>query len=70
MMPLDAPLESSRRHFLRSSAAGAAVALGPSWLPALGATDKVNVAWIGTGTRGNYLMDMFYDGGAASMATL
>jgi predicted dehydrogenase len=69
-MSVDATQESSRRGFLRSSAVGAAAALAPSWLPALGATDKVNVAWIGTGTRGNYLMDMFYDGGAASMGSV
>jgi predicted dehydrogenase len=60
----------SRRNFLRNSAAGAALALGPSWLPALGATAKVNVAWIGVGSRGNYLMDMFYTGGAAENASV
>src|SRR5580658_782738 len=60
----------SRRNFLRNSAAGAAVALGPSWLPALGATAKVNVGWIGVGSRGNYLMDMFYTGGAAENASV
>jgi predicted dehydrogenase len=60
----------SRRIFLRNSAAGAAVALGPSWLPALGATGKVNVGWIGVGSRGNYLMDMFYEGGAAETGSV
>ncbi len=60
----------SRRIFLRNSAAGAALALGPSWIPLLGATEKVNVAWIGTGTRGNYLMDMYYEGGAAEQGSI
>jgi len=60
----------SRRNFLRNSAAGAAVAFGPSWLPALGATAKVNVAWIGVGSRGNYLMERFYTGGASENASV
>jgi predicted dehydrogenase len=51
----------SRRSFLRKSAASAALAVGPAVMPSLGANDKVNIAWIGVGTRGNYLMDMFYE---------
>ena len=50
----------SRRNFLRSSAAGAALAAGPAILPALGQNKKVNVGWIGTGSRGNYVMNMAY----------
>jgi len=46
----------SRRSFVRS----AALAAAPAVVPALGANDKVQVGWIGTGTRGNYLIDMMY----------
>lgn len=51
----------SRRNFLGRSAASAAFVVGPAVLPSLGANDKINIAWIGVGTRGNYLMDMFYE---------
>jgi predicted dehydrogenase len=50
----------SRRNFLKKSAASAAFAVGPAVLPSAGANNKINIAWIGVGTRGNYLMDMFY----------
>ncbi len=50
--------EFSRRNFVRS----AALAVGPAVLPALGANDKLNVGWIGTGSRGMYVMDMAYQG--------
>ena len=51
----------SRRNFMRKSAAGVALAVGPAVRPSRGANDKINIAWIGVGTRGNYLMDMFYE---------
>src|SRR5262245_12629383 len=44
--------EFERREFLKTSAA-AAVLAGPAVLPARGANDKVNIGWIGVGTRGN-----------------
>jgi predicted dehydrogenase len=50
--------EQSRRNFIRT--AGIALGAAPAVVPALGANNKVNVAWIGTGTRGNYLMQRFY----------
>ena len=50
----------SRRTLLKS----AALAAAPAVVPALGANDKLNVAWIGTGTRGNYLMQRFFAGPA------
>ncbi len=46
----------SRRNFMT----GAALAVGPAVLPARGASDKVTIGWIGTGSRGNYVMDMMY----------
>ena len=51
-MPLYAP-DSSRRSFLKTSAAAAALA-GPL-VPqrVLGANDRVNIGWIGVGTRGS-----------------
>lgn len=51
----------SRRNFLRNSA-GVAVAAGPAVLRALGANNRLNVGFIGTGSRGNYLMNMMYQG--------
>jgi predicted dehydrogenase len=50
--------EFSRRNFVKS----AALAVGPAVLPALGANDKLNVGWVGTGSRGMYVMDMAYQG--------
>jgi predicted dehydrogenase len=50
--------EQSRRNFIRT--AGVALGAAPAVVPALGANNKVNVAWIGTGTRGNYLMQRFF----------
>jgi predicted dehydrogenase len=40
--------------------AGAVLTGAPALVPALGANNKVNVAWIGVGTRGNYLMQRYY----------
>jgi len=51
--------ELSRRGFVRRSA-GAALAVAPAVLPALGANDKVGIGFIGAGSRGNYVMDMMY----------
>ena len=44
--------ELKRRDFLKSSAAVAAMT-GPAVISARGANDKVNIGWIGVGTRGN-----------------
>jgi len=49
----------SRRNFVKTSA-GLAVASVPGILPALGASDKVQIGWIGVGSRGYYLMDRLY----------
>ncbi|MFN3324049.1 MAG: Gfo/Idh/MocA family protein [Bryobacteraceae bacterium] len=54
--------EQSRRSFLKSSALAAAISTGPAILPALGQNNKITVGWIGTGTRGNYLMERAYNG--------
>lgn len=50
----------SRRDLLRT--AGAIAALAPAALPAFGANDKLNIAWIGAGSRGYYLMQRYYAG--------
>lgn len=53
----------SRRDFLKSSSAVAGVSLGlsnigaPAYAKTLNANNKINVGVIGTGSRGNYLMD-------------
>ncbi len=52
--------ELSRRGFMKRSA-GAALVVGPAVLPVLGANNKLNVGWIGTGSRGNYVMNMMYE---------
>ena len=41
-----------RRDFLRTTAT-AAVLAGPAVIRARGANDKINIGWIGVGTRGN-----------------
>jgi predicted dehydrogenase len=46
--------ELSRRALL------GALAAGPAVLPALGANEKLNVGWIGTGSRGMYVMAQMY----------
>ena len=50
----------SRRSFL--SSAGAALVSAPGILRAQNANDKIQVGWIGTGTRGYYLMERLYVG--------
>lgn len=52
--------ELSRRNFIRRSA-GVALAGAPAVLPALGANNRLKVGWIGTGSRGQYVMRMTYD---------
>jgi predicted dehydrogenase len=56
---------SSRRNFVKKAAFAAA----PAILPALGANDRLTVGFIGTGSRGMYVMDMMYQG-APEMATV
>ncbi len=51
----------SRRNFIKTSS-GLALAAAPAILPALGAGDKVQIGWIGVGTRGYYLMERLYAG--------
>src|ERR1700719_573034 len=64
-----APGPLSRRSFLSTSTAvSAGFAFGPAVAPIFGANEKTNVAWIGVGIRGNYLLDMFYDGGLSAQA--
>jgi predicted dehydrogenase len=50
----------SRRSFVKTTAATLAVA--PGMLSAQGANDKLNLGWIGGGSRGNYLKERFYVG--------
>ncbi|MEO7144229.1 MAG: Gfo/Idh/MocA family oxidoreductase [Bryobacteraceae bacterium] len=61
----------TRRNFMKRSAAVALVS-APAVLPALGANDKVQIGWIGIGTRGYYVMQRMYagntDGAAAVVA--
>ena len=49
----------SRRSFLRSAAA---FSTGTALAPALAANDKIQMGWIGTGSRGHYLLERFYVG--------
>ena len=51
----------SRRGFITKSA-GAAILAGPGVLPALGQNSKVHLGWIGTGSRGSYLIDRMKQG--------
>jgi hypothetical protein len=45
-----------RRDFLKTTAT-AAVLAGPAVIAARGANDKINIGWIGVGTRGNAGID-------------
>jgi len=54
----------SRRNLLRA----AALASAPAVVPALGADNKLHVAWIGAGSRGYYLMQRFFAGGNGANA--
>jgi len=51
----------SRRGFMLGSA-GIALASGPAVLPSQGANGKINVAFIGAGSRGYYAMERLYKG--------
>jgi predicted dehydrogenase len=58
-------LDSTRRNFLKSSAAAAAL-VGPlAPQKVLGANDKVNVGWIGVGTRGSAGLGWLHTAAAA-----
>src|SRR5271157_3123257 len=50
------PDELNRRDFLKA----AAIATGPAVLTARGANDKVNIGWIGVGTRGYASLDWMH----------
>lgn len=52
--------ESTRRSFVKATAA--ALATAPGFLRAQGANDRLNLGWIGAGSRGYYLMERFYVG--------
>ena len=56
-----------RRDFLKTSAVAAA-AVGALAGPARAASDKVNIGWVGTGTRGYFVMDQMYKANAAEAA--
>jgi len=51
------PHPLSRRDFVKSSAA---LAAAPAFLRAQGSNSKVTIGWIGTGSRGDYLMQRMY----------
>jgi predicted dehydrogenase len=49
--------ELNRRNFLKA----AAIAAGPAIIKARGANEKINVGWIGVGTRGDYGIRWLHD---------
>lgn len=53
------PKDFSRRDFLVTGAAGS---MAPALLPAQAGNGSLQLAWIGTGSRGKHLMDMLYKG--------
>src|SRR3954452_765773 len=48
--------ELNRRNFIKA----AALAAGPAIISARGANDKINVGWIGVGTRGRYGLEWLH----------
>src|SRR5947209_2741221 len=59
MFLMDKKVDFSRRSFLAAASAA---------IPAMAANDHLNVAWIGTGTRGYYLMQRYFAGGNKTRA--
>src|SRR5579872_2193172 len=59
----------SRRNFIKRTA-GAALVAAPAVLPALGANNKVQIGWIGVGTRGYYVMQRMYAGNEDNAAAV
>src|SRR5215831_20462773 len=55
-----------RRDFIRQTGAAALLA-APAVQSARGANDKVNIGWIGVGTRGYFCMDQMYKGNAKNV---
>ena len=57
-----APAPLSRRSFVRNAGMGvAAMATTPAWARVLGANDRINVAVIGLGLRGNDLLNLLLE---------
>ena len=56
----------NRRTFMKA----AALAAGPAIISARGANDKINVGWIGVGTRGRYGLEWLHDQASAVLALL
>jgi predicted dehydrogenase len=52
--------ELNRRNFLKA----AAIAAGPAVIKARGANEKINIGWIGVGTRGDYGIQWLHDAAA------
>src|SRR5438132_12160389 len=50
--------EVNRRSFLKA----AAIAAGPAVISARGASEKINIGWIGVGTRGNAAIEWLHTG--------
>ena len=56
---MDSSSHVSRRNFLKTATlGGAALAAAPAWGRVLGANDRINVALIGVGCRGNDHLDL------------
>jgi predicted dehydrogenase len=58
--------ELGRRDFLKTSAVAVAAA-GALAGPARAQSDKVNIGWVGTGTRGYFVMEQMYKANAANV---
>src|SRR5436305_12534483 len=50
--------ELNRRTFIKA----AAIAAGPAVISARGANEKINIGWIGVGTRGNAAIEWLHTG--------
>src|ERR1041384_2051089 len=55
-----------RRDFMKQTGA-AALLSAPAVQSARGANDKVNIGWIGLGTRGYYCLEKMYTGNAKNV---
>ena len=63
-------MRTDRRAFIKTAAAVCAVSAGQGQGRALGANDRIRVGIIGTGGRGQLLMDLFQRSGEAEIVAV
>src|SRR5579864_7879963 len=57
----------ARRDFMKQTGAAAALLAAPAVQSVRGANGKVNIGWIGVGTRGYFCLEQMYKGNAKNV---